>query len=491
MNSSQNGDWSRGYDARARVLMHWIFFLTSLSFFIFCFMTLIPHSGFAQKQSVSDLECVLQGFEEQTIPVLIPDQVHQGDDVLSNSSTRFPSINFSGSFSTHVFYSPYQHTTAAGYFVHGLTSLKSRLAFALDGKISEDWYMKISGWGFFDFAYSLQGKEHYSAEVLENYEQELELGETYIRGRLSSYLDITLGRQVVVWGKADLFRVTDMFNPIDNSERGLDDVEVKRLPLLMTRLDTYLGSWRLSSSISHELRYNKDPVFGHDFYPYDFPAPPREDRSNNLKNSSFGLSVERSYRGFDIAFYSGSFLKEQDRVGLTSETPQRYLNRLDMLGIAVEKAQKYWLYKVEVSVKDGFEYYSLPDQKKKRLDLLVGADYTGLANTRLSLEIVNRHIFELDSEMAEWDDTPAIDSLIWAFRAARSFQREKLSLVFLVYAGGFTFSQGSAQNISAEYKVSDLLTVKAGYIFIQSGDNYLMRDMGDNDKLFLKLNYKF
>ncbi len=467
-----------------------IFPLGIVFFFNFCTVLSFDHV-LAQNQSESNLEQVLQGFEEQTISGLVPEPDSQDGGDFLESTEGFPDLKLSGSFSTHISYSPFQHTTAAGYSVHGLTSFKPRLALTLDGKLSENWFMKISGWVFFDFAYTMQGRKNYSPEMLDNYEQELELGETYIRGKLSSYMDLTVGRQVVVWGKADLLRVADMFNPIDNRERGMDDLEVKRLPLLMTRLDSYLGPWRVSSIVTHEIRYNKDPVFGHDFYPYDFPASPWEDESNTLKNSSYGLSAGRSYRGVDIEFYSGSFLKELDTVGLSSELPQRYSNRLALFSMAAEKAMNHWLYKVEIGLIDGLEYYSLPDQKKSRLDMLLGADYTGLTNTRISLEIVNRHLFELDSEVAALDDTPAVDSLIWAFRMARSFQREKLYLIFLSYAGGFTFSQGSAQNISMEYKINDFLAVSAGYIFIQSGDNYLMRDMGDNDRIFFKLNYNF
>jgi len=81
--------------------------------------------------------------------------------------------------------------------------------------------------------------------MTENYENEIELGETYIRKRLSTHFDVTAGRPVAVWGKADFFRVVDLFNPIDNRERGLNDIEFKRLPLWMTKLDSYFTPWQI------------------------------------------------------------------------------------------------------------------------------------------------------------------------------------------------------------------------------------------------------
>jgi len=460
-------------------------------FFNFCIIGLSVCHGFAQNPDILSLEQVLQGFEEPSITVPVPEQSQGENQNSSDNSESFPDLNFTGSFSTHISYSPYRHTTAAGYSIHGLTSFKPYLALFLAGKLSEDWLMKISGWSFYDFAYTLQGRDNYSPEVLDNYEQEMELGEAYLGGRLSPLLDITVGRQIVVWGKSDFFGIANMVNPVDNRERGMDDIEIKRLPLWMTRLDAYLGPWRVSGLLTHELRYSKNPVYGHDFYPYDFPAPPREDRSNNLENSSFGISLERVYNGVDIGFYYGSFLKELDMVGLTSEVSQLSLNRLTLFSMAAEKAMDHWLFKMEAGVVGGLEYYSLPEQEKTRLDLLLGTDYTGFRNTRLSLEIINRHLFKLDSEVAERDDTPSQDSLVWAFRAARTFHREKLQFIFLSYVGGVTFSQGSVQSVSAEYEVNDSLAVTAGYVFIHSGDNYIMRDMGDNDRILLKLNYKF
>jgi hypothetical protein len=121
----------------------------------------------------------------------------------------------------------------------------------------------------------------------------------------------------------------------------------------------------------------------------------------------------------------------------------------------------------------------------------LGTDYTGFANTRLSLEVVNRHLFQLDSDVANKYDTPRKDALIWAARIARSFQNDNFECILISYAGGITFSQGAAQNVSLKYKINDMLAISAGYIFIQSGDNYLMENVGKNDRAFCKFNYTF
>ena len=83
--------------------------------------------------------------------------------------------------------------------------------------------------------------------MLDAYEQESELREVYLQGALASALDIKVGRQIVVWGKSDNIRITDVLNPIDNREPGLVDIEDVRLPLTMSRLDFYFGDWGLST----------------------------------------------------------------------------------------------------------------------------------------------------------------------------------------------------------------------------------------------------
>jgi len=457
-------------------------------------LTLFTQSGFAQyqeNQTELDLDEILQAFGTEKTPTVsnIPDTPEPRPE--HEKIDDFPNTTLSGGFSHLISYAPFQHTTAAGYPVHGLISCKPRLNLALETKFSTSLFAKISGWAFYDFAYTMQGYNHYPPVMIENYENEIELGETYIRKRLSTHFDISAGRQVAVWGKSDFFRVVDLFNPIDNRERGLDDIEFKRLPLWMTQLDSYFAPWQMSTIVTHELRNNKEPVFGSDFYPYNFQAPPYESKSNTLHNSSWGISAERSYQGIDVGLYYGSFLKEFELIGLTTEMKERKYSRLTMVGGATEKTVHNWLFKIEAALINGLQYYSLPGQTKTRLDTLFGTDYTGFANTRLSLEIVNRHLFQLDSDVTDKYDTPHKDALIWATRIAKSFQNDNFEFILISYAGGITFSQGAAQNVSLKYKISDMLAISAGYIFIQSGDNYLMENVGKNDRAFCKFNYTF
>ncbi|MEE4243719.1 MAG: DUF1302 family protein [Desulfopila sp.] len=449
-------------------------------------LAVIVGSQYAAAQTLEEIDIAdaLEGFSGDHSSFY-----ESGQD--ESSSQMYPQAYLSGELSGHFSYAPIEHTTAAGYDVSGVTAMTTRLALSLDGRISPDWSFVLSGWAFYDSAYSLRGREDFSRELRDEYEKEAELGETFIRGKLSDDIDFSFGRQVVVWGKADLLSVVDLWNPVDNRHPGLTDHTYARLPVWLTKVDLYPDPWQVSAIVSHEYRHGREPVIGHDFYPYDFAAPSWQDSGGFRERSSAGLMVGRCFPSFDIDFYGGSFRKDVDNVGLNAAIVQRSTMRISVFGFALEKAIPHWLFKLEAAWVDGLQYYSLPGDEKNRLDVLLGADYTGLKNTRVSLEIVERHLFDLDGETAARDDTPSRDALVWAFRFSRTFLRDRLNVLFLSYAGGYSFQEGSAQRISADYAVTDSLSLTAGLLLVHSGDNYLMRNAGDNDRIFFHLKYVF
>ncbi len=162
----------------------------------------------------------------------------------------------------------------------------------------------MSGHGFYDAAYAIQGREQYTASLLDEYEQELEFDEVYVEGSLTSSLDVKIGRQVVVWGKADNLRVTDILNPLDNRVRGMVDIKYKRLPVTMSKLDYYTGDWNLSTILVNEIRFDKNPVYNCDFYPGARPAVPEKKPTNfSLDTQQLGLAVNGIFSGWDLSFY--------------------------------------------------------------------------------------------------------------------------------------------------------------------------------------------
>ena len=65
----------------------------------------------------------------------------------------------------------------------------------------------LSGSDSHDFICRIHGRDHYTREVLDDYESEVDLRKAYIQGKILKNLDIKAGRQIVVWGKSDNIRM--------------------------------------------------------------------------------------------------------------------------------------------------------------------------------------------------------------------------------------------------------------------------------------------
>lgn len=464
--------------------------------------------GFDEKEtSADDLNEVLQGFEDATKDTEkggTDDEILEGFDDESEDAgnalsekRREPSIfSLDGYCKLGASYNvahdkPEEEETDW----RGLSRLRAELNLELNAKFSNSWQALISGKGTYDFVYGIKGRSEFTDDVLDNYETEIELGETYILGSLTDSLDIKSGRQIVVWGKSDNIRVTDVLNPLDLREPGLTDIEDLRLPVTMTRLDYYIGQWGLTGIAVHEIRFNKTPAYGSDFYPSETP-PPHEDKPESCAdNTEFAIAVNGIFSGWDISFYWADIYDDLPHLELASSGPppvtERKHARLKMVGTAFNLALGNWLLKTEAAYFNGIEFFNTPDKKYSRTDVLAGVEYSGFKDSTVSIEAVNRHINNFDNRLKQPPDEAQEDTLQWVARLTKDFLNETLTLTLLASTFGIKADDGSFQRLDAEYDVTDAISIRGGVIFYQSGDKGTFKNVGDNDRLFLEFRYSF
>ena len=161
-----------------------------------------------------------------------------------------------------------------------------------------------------------------------------------------------------------------------------------------------------------------------------------------------------------------------------------------MLGSSINIAKGNWLIKGETAYLDGLEYF-IDIGKKQRLDILVGAEYTGFSETVFSFELVNRHIFSFDDRLKQAPVYGQEDELQSALRLSRDFLNDTLQLTLLLSTFDLKGEDGSFQRISAQYDWSDSVRLTAGGICYQSGNNALFKNIGANDRLFAEIRYSF
>ena len=374
----------------------------------------------------------------------------------------------------------------------GLSMARTTLRLGADLKF-DDWQARITGHGFYDAGYTVNGRDQYGAALLDDSEQELEIDELYLQGSLSPRFDYKVGHQIVVWGKSDNLRVTDILNPIDNRMPGLVDVKDLRLPVTMTRLDYYLGDWNLSGIMIHEVRFNLNPVYPSDFLPGDTPQPPEQEIDDfSLDHQQFGLAVNGIFSGWDLSFYGAEIYDPRGHVeGVDGASKQLAHNRVAMTGLSINSALGSWLLKGEAAWWDGLEYGGVTDRDFSRVDLMAGVEYTGFAETVLSLEIVNRHIFEYDPALLNAPDTVRRDSLQTVAKLVRDFANDTIQLKILLSLLGSNGRDGAFERFQLDYDLTDDVTLTGGVIFYQSGDLGLFSDADDNDRLFFEVTFGF
>ena len=454
-----------------------------------------------------DMDTLMQVFDEggENLPA---EADSQSDDILSGfedeSQTNTMAENDSGESDYSV--DGYAKFASAYNYAHkapladetdwrGVSKLKSELYLELNAKLQSDWRFQFSGKGAYDGIYRIKGYDEYTDDIRDNYETDLILTETWLAGSLTPSLDLKVGRQIVVWGKSDNIRITDVLNPLDLREPGLTDIEDLRLPVFMTRVDCYFGNWNLGGFLIHELRYNQNPEFGSDFYPGDTPLPDQEEPAEGFGETEYALALNGIFSGWDIALYYADIVNDAFRPELDSAFPipetQLKHDRLDFYGAAINMAWNNWLVKAEAAYWEGFRFFNTEDEIYSRVDLLAGLEYTGFQNMTISLEVANRHVVDFEPQLEDSPDEAIEDDTQSVIRLTGSWLNQSLETTLLAVLYGMSRDEGALQRLSLDYDIDDAWRVRVGVVAYQAGDRPPFEHVEDNDRVVLDLKYSF
>jgi len=372
---------------------------------------------------------------------------------------------------------------------------QAQIAFYLqvDAKLDDNFKIRVSGDAFYDAIYGLHPNNDYNDDVLEAYQTQLRFDDVYVQGSITNNLDMKLGRQIVIWGKSDSIRVTDVINPLDNRQPGLTDIEDLRLPTTMMKLDYYLGDWELSAMVIAESRvmielppqseyFNVEEIFPNAPSPFLELKKP----SSSLDNLQYAFALNGTFSGWDLSFYSAEVLDQKWHV----EDDKRVVSKVKMAGSALNIAYGSLLLKTEVAFLNGVRYNTTRDAKN-RLDMLVGFEYMGFKDTVISLEVANRHIYDYESQMKNMADFVEKDEMQTALRYTENFLNDSLDFSVLLSMFGDSWQNGGFGRVWFEYDIKDGVNAEVGYVDYIGGDKPFMDANKDNDRLFAQLKYSF
>ena len=323
----------------------------------------------------------------------------------------------------------------------GFSALDVALDTKIQYKISKNYKLKSNIKMHNDFIY--QAKKDDYKTIPDGYENEININELYVQGKLSSNIDISLGRQIVPWGKADAIRVLDVLNNTDSRKIGLIDIKDLKLGRSMSKIDYYLDNWNVSTIVLHENRFSKTPQYGSDY------AKPKPRKNKDIENQyGIALSILGNLKGKDIGFYYARQYMDN----------KNYYSNL--IGLSYVQVINSFLFKTDIAYIND-----------KDTDIVAGIEYSGFKDKTLLVEIASKQEFTH-----------------YYVRLTRELLNKSLRWSKSIYM--IDSMETLIMRTNLDYDINDELSASLGFITYK-GEEKLFKLIEDNDRVFWSLGYSF
>ncbi|MCW8916644.1 MAG: hypothetical protein OQK24_12450 [Magnetovibrio sp.] len=452
------------------------------SILVFSVLTLcIGSSVYAQ----DPLDDVLGDFDETKTPT----------DPITPVQYEEPSNwTISGSLSFSAAYDYAQNKPSAGESdKRGLSRARPKATLKVKGDLSDtfDRPMRFLGEinAAHDLAYNIKGRDDYNTTVRNSFERDINLGELYLSGELTDGLELTVGRQTIVWGTSDNLRVVDLINPLDRRELGMVDIEDVRIPLDMARVDYITGPWTATALAIPHIRFNKLAPSYSAYDSQNGAAPSQVVPSDGINNAEFAASLRGNFSGWDLSLHAANVYDDAGAKKTVNGKTKIHHPRITMVGASTAVAMGNFLVKGEAAHLSGLETFGLQNQDFDRSDILAGVDYTGLTDATVSFEIANRHLHNWQADLR--GEGLKKNSQEYAVRFAGDYLHDRLHVTALTTRISPLTKGGGFSRASAEYDLADALSVTGGVTVYHSGSRQPFKGLGNNDRLFLEIKKSF
>ncbi len=338
---------------------------------------------------------------------------------------------------------------------------------------------------------------------------DVRMREIYLDLYFNSF-DLRVGKQQIVWGKADGVFITDIVSPLNLSEFLLPDFDEIRVGVYAAKFDFYFGNSTVEAIWKPIYAGNEFPGPGSIWYkPPEFPAPPTFDHSKekinpSLENSEAYLKYSFSSSAIDFDLM-GAYTWDQTpsmyvekQFGFDTVNQKPYLkgllitpehHRLYVAGGSFTSTIKSFVIRGEAAYYDG-KYFQTTDPaaegalvQKNYLHYVVGLDY-GVGNLKLSAQFIQKYIMDYNDMMSddEFNNT-------MTFLARYDAMRETLHLELFSYVG---LNYGDALiRPKVTYDFSDAFSILLGANIFTGDERGMFGRYQDNSMIYTKLKYSF
>ncbi len=323
-------------------------------------------------------------------------------------------------------------------------------------------------------------------------------------------MGLRVGKQQIIWGKADGVFITDIISPKDMTNFILPDFDEVRLGVTSVKADYYFGDFTVEGIWI--------PVFTPDILPssgslwavsMDLPATinpsifkfTTELPDSTLENSEGFVKVSYMAAAFDFELMGGTMFDDDPAGHVTTFNPPttvkitKEYQRMLMGGGSFSTELAGFVLRGEGAYYNGKVFNLDPDYlqadliaggdgtiEKNYIHYMAGVDYV-IAGVNLSTQFVQEYILDYDDRISkdEFNNT-------MTFLVSKQLMNDTLELKFFGYYG--LNNSDALLRFSVGYDIVDGMEAVFGSdIFL--GDEGYFGQYNDNDMVYVKVKYSF
>lgn len=341
---------------------------------------------------------------------------------------------------------------------------------------------------------------HYNSDSID-----FRLRELYLDMYFKKF-DIRVGKQQVVWGKADGVFITDVVSPLNLTEFLLPDFNEIRMGVIAAKLNYYIGNNIIEAIWIPQFTPGRSPPDHSIWYIRpEFPLPPVFDLSKSeikpsLKNSEFFLKYSALTSKIDFELMGGYTRDDFPAMHTTpladtsggiptgiKITPEYH--RLILGGGSLSTEIKGVVLRSEAAWYNGKYFQTENPQaneslvKKNYLHYLIGADFI-IKDIKFSTQFIQEAIMDYDDMMVE----EKLQNTM-TFLARYDMFRETLHLELFSYLG--LNNEDALVRPKVTYDFDDSFSVLLGANLFMGNDGGRFGQYKDNSMIYTKIKYNF
>lgn len=342
--------------------------------------------------------------------------------------------------------------------------------------------------------------------IYHQFDRELEIGlrEAYLDLYFDN-LDIRIGKQQIIWGKAEGVFITDVISPKDLREFLLPDFEEIRTGVSSIKLNYHAGIHTFEGVWVPVFTPTQMPDEGSIWAPeMSFPLNPVWDYSTSQKsltveNSELFLRYSMMASALDLELVGGSFFYDDPALHMSRQfnpatmqitglTVRPDYHRVQMGGGSFSLPLGDLVLRGEGAYYQGRNFQTLNPYnldatiEKDYMHYMAGIDYT-IAGVKLSAQFIQENILDYEDGMMNDEVETTM-----TFLAKKDFLREKLWLELFAYVG-FN-NQDALIRPKVSYAFADGFDLQLG-ANIFTGTDGRFGQYDENDMLYIKAKYSF